>query len=136
MLNYKILPEHRLVVVCDWAESSLNQIFELDQRLQSDPCFSKTYDAIMDASHLVRNYTRHEIENLAIRPAVSRPSPIKIAIVAPTDLSFGMSRMYQILTGNDPMVDLRVFRDSCTAMKWLGREDLDIERMFQEIRSA
>jgi hypothetical protein len=44
--------------------------------------------------------------------------------------------MYQILTEYDPMVEMRVFRDSGTAMEWLGRKEIDIERVFNEIRIA
>jgi hypothetical protein len=43
----------------------------------------------------------------------------KIAIIAPEDISFGLSRMYETYTDSVPW-DLVVFRSVDTALAWLG----------------
>ena len=121
-------------MLCNWEESSLMQIAEMEQQLQNDPLFSGDYDVIMDITRLTRQYTSQEIENLAIRAPWPRTLQVKFAVVADTDASFGVSRIYQILTDQNPMVDMKVFRNSAAAMKWLNLEDLDIESLFREIR--
>jgi hypothetical protein len=45
----------------------------------------------------------------------------KLAIVASTDLSFGMARMYGMLRDDSP-VEVRVFRKRDEAESWLGLE--------------
>ena len=44
------------------------------------------------------------------------------AIVALTDVSYGMSRMFQMLTDHDSGAELKVFKDMAEARKWLGLE--------------
>ena len=45
----------------------------------------------------------------------------KTAIVAPSDLAFGLSRMYQTSTQPKPLpFEVQVFRDSEAAHKWLA----------------
>jgi hypothetical protein len=43
----------------------------------------------------------------------------KLAIVAPTDVLFGMARMYEILRDDSP-IEVRVFRERDEAESWLG----------------
>lgn len=45
------------------------------------------------------------------------------AIFAPTDVLYGMSRMYQIID-DDSDTELHVFRDMAEARKWLGLEEV------------
>lgn len=46
---------------------------------------------------------------------------IKSAVYAPTDLSFGLTRMYEALKHDSPE-DLNVFRDLDEAIRWLSDE--------------
>ena len=45
----------------------------------------------------------------------------KTVIIAPSDLAFGLSRMYQTSTQPEPLpFEVQVFRDSEAAHKWLA----------------
>lgn len=45
----------------------------------------------------------------------------KIAIVAPTDIAYGLARMYQAFRSDSPVL-LQVFREREAAVYWLGLE--------------
>ena len=45
--------------------------------------------------------------------------PVKVAIVAPGDLEFGMSRMYELLQSRS-INTLRVFRERSLAERWIA----------------
>jgi hypothetical protein len=47
------------------------------------------------------------------------PERTRVAIVATTDVHYGLSRMYQAFRSESPL-DLRVFRDIDQARAWLG----------------
>ena len=51
--------------------------------------------------------------------AKQQSAPSKFAIVAPSDLIFGMMRMYQMLSDLNPN-SLRVFRDLSGVEEWLS----------------
>jgi len=44
----------------------------------------------------------------------------KAAIVAPDDLGFGLSRMYEMLMDSETSSDIRVFRDFDQAKEWIS----------------
>ena len=48
---------------------------------------------------------------------------VKVAMFAPTDVAYGLIRMYQVFT-EDSASDLQVFRDRSDALRWLGVPDL------------
>lgn len=49
--------------------------------------------------------------------------PTRSAIVAPTDVLYGVSRMFQTLRGERPPAELEVFRKIEAAHRWLERSD-------------
>jgi len=81
--------------------SNLNEIFDL----------TDVTDANVDAADVRRlsgvteEFTRHGVT-------------VKVAIIAPRDLEFGLSRMYEMLQ-DQSMNDVRVFRDRADAEGWI-----------------
>jgi hypothetical protein len=53
-----------------------------------------------------------------------RLGPGKVAFVAPDDLTFGMSRMHEIVAGGSPR-EMATFRDLSAAHAWLGWDAAD-----------
>lgn len=45
--------------------------------------------------------------------------PTRCAIIAPADAVYGVSRMYQMMRGDDVPEVIQVFRDSVSALAWL-----------------
>lgn len=134
MINYRILPENRLIVFSNWGVTSLEEIFDLSRNLWSDPEISESYDAILDNTHLEEPFTSKEIYKLIESRDALKWTTGKLAVISPDDVVFGLSRMHEMMSENKSPSTIRVFRDKSSALKWLDREELDIEGVFEEIR--
>ena len=136
MIKYRILPEHKLVVLCVWGATSANEILDLSQALRQDPLFSESYDTLVDNSRLEEPMSGEEMRGLA-RPQVHyMDSPTRVAIVAPANATYGTSRMHQQLTEFNSPSQEGVFRDLGSAVEWLGRGHLDLGDVCAEMRQA
>ena len=134
MINYRILPDQKLIAMCIWGETTVEDILKFSRYLRSDPDFSQSHDAVLDNSQTQGAFSRNDIEKLsALRVDKSKPSG-KLAIIAPADITFGVSRMHAMLTESEIPYNIYVFRDAFSALKWLEREDLDIEGLFEKIK--
>ena len=136
MIKYRILPEHRLIAICNWGETSIEEINTFSLNLRSDPNYSYDHDAIVDNSLSTTTFSNNEIYMLAKYRKDPRAVKIKIAIIAPTDLSYGISRMHGALSESENPYNINIFRDMNSAIEWLDRSELDIERIFEEIKKV
>lgn len=134
MIKYRILSEQKLIVLCNWGTTSAEEILKESQDLRNNPDYSQSYDTIVDNIHFEPSFTRNEIYKLAELRADSSQSIGKIAIIAPNDLTFGVARMHELIAEVEYSFSIHVFRDTSSALKWLDREGLDIESIFEEIR--
>ncbi|HYW32719.1 MAG TPA: hypothetical protein VE869_14565 [Gemmatimonas sp.] len=95
--------------------------------LLSAPDYDATADDLVD----LRGVTHLGVTPEGLRGIMSMFTPIdelgiatRLAIVAPTDAVYGVSRMYELLRGDGVPEEIRVFRDLNAALQWLaeGRE--------------
>ena len=136
MINYRILSEEKLIVICNWKETSVEEIEKFSQNLQSDPCFSQSFDTILDNSEHEQPYTSDEMHRLSKpRSDVNFPAG-RVAIVAPKDVEFGMSRMHKALSDDQTPHNINVFRDIDSALKWIERDSLNVAAIFEEIKKG
>lgn len=134
MIDYRILPEQKLIVICNWGETSVEEVTKFSRNLQGDPNFSHSYDAIVDNTDLQQAYSNDEIYELS-RPRIDTNLFVgKIAVIASADITFGVSRMHEMLSETEGPHNIYVFRDIGSALEWLEREGLDIESVFKEIK--
>lgn len=91
---------------------------------------SEDYDPRLNDLVDMRPVTRLDVSGDAIRELVRAFTPLdpamtetRLAIVAGSDVVFGMARMYELLRSDTPE-EIRVFRDIDQARAWLkqGRE--------------
>lgn len=90
--------------------------------LLRDPDYEVGLAVLVDASRLERlDLTTSGVRKLAeyTLGAEARLQGAKVAIVAPTDVTFGVSRMYQTLRSEAPY-EISVFRTREEALAWLG----------------
>ena len=121
-ISYRIDPERGLVVTTASGILTDDDIIELKRQLAADPDFKAGMRELSD----VRAVTDLQVSTNGVRRMVAmdeRPASTanrhKLAIVAGTDATFGMARMYQMFTeSNQPHV--AVFRDYDKARQWLG----------------
>ena len=86
---------------------------------------SKLVDTTRDLLVDLRGLNDFKVMTTTVRQAVSKFKPVahkrqrKVAVVAPTDIIFGVARMYEMLRpdSNSPY---EVFRDFEAARKWLS----------------
>jgi len=86
------------------------------------------YDAGADDLVDLRQVDRLEISAEAMRhlidlfqPVDALGNPTRLAIVAASDFTYGMSRMYGMLRGHNVPEEVQVFRDADEAYAWLER---------------
>jgi hypothetical protein len=133
MLNYRILPEHKLLVLCIWGMTSVEEIQKQRQKIRTSIDFSQNYDTIIEVTHLKRWFTSEEMHTFSKSTSDAYMSGKKLAIVASSDIAYGMNRMYEAMSDLESPLEISVFRDVSSALKWLGREGIDIESIFKEI---
>jgi len=129
MITYRILPKDKLVIVVHHDKSSTKQVKEFRKTLSSDPEYSPEYDVINDSSKLMKQYTFDEVCSIA-EDKTLHP---RIAIIAPSDLSFGVGRTWGMLVGNKE-IEVNVFREAGAALSWLGKNYKLIE-IIEEMKN-
>ena len=133
MINYHLLPEHNLLVFCIWGVTSVKEVQKLRQKIRTSVDLSQNYDAIIEVTPLERWFTNEEIRMFSKSTSDAFLSGIKLAIIASSDIAYGINRMYEAMADFDSPLEISVFRDASSALKWLGREGIDIESIFEEI---
>ena len=134
MIKYRILPEQKLIAICNWGKTTVEEILKFSQDLQSNPDFSQSYDTILDNTRTETAFTSNEINKLSNPRIDTGKQAGKVAIIAIADVTYGISRMYEILAEPKSPHTVSVFRDTDLALKWLDREGLDIESIMEEIK--
>lgn len=101
-------------------DADLMQAYE---SLLGDPQYDPTLHDLVDMSGV----ERLEVSAKAIRELVKRYARVdelgirtRLAIVAPSDVAFGVARMYEMLRGDDVPEEIHVFRAIAEAQAWLG----------------
>lgn len=102
----------------------LEDVIRFQDELIGKATETEGMDALYDLSAVERlDVTREGIADIRERSRLRREiaAPGRLAIVAPTDLSFGLARMYVMMAERaDEPRELAVFRDRGEAASWLG----------------
>jgi hypothetical protein len=116
-MTYRIDPERRLVLTRAWGVLTARQLADVMSRILLDPRFDPTYRSLGDLS---------EVTDILIEPmdaAQTAASPIfahgvRRAIVAPSDVAFGMARMFATFAERSGQ-EVQIFREMQLAEEWL-----------------
>lgn len=114
--SYAIDRAHHLVRLRLFGKVSLTDLQDLQRRVATDPAFLPDLHTLTDLSEV----TELDVESFALAAAASAPLFITGArrgIIAPTDLLFGMARMYASFAERSGQ-QIRVFRDRDEAEAW------------------
>lgn len=125
-IRYQIDPEMGVIYVNLAGEVRDDEFSAAIDTALHDPEYHAGIDSLID----LRAVERFDVSSEAIRQAVTTMGRElngfghhwRAAIVAPSDLVYGLSRMYQILREGS-MEDVGVFRDDAAAREWLGLEN-------------
>jgi hypothetical protein len=111
------------------------EILEEYARVLARPDFDPAERELVDLGGV----ERLDISVSGVGRAVSMARPFdragiahRQAIVAPTDVSYGLSRMYQLMRHESPG-ETEIFRDLDTACRWLGVDPALARRLIDEL---
>lgn len=122
-ITYRIKSELNTVFTVYEGQVGIEDLIQQTQLVQADPKFKRNMNSLVDLTRAIPesdidlekvNQYKEFIESMQkIR------GTCKWAIVAPDDLVFGLSRMFEMLTGNLD-IQAKVFRSDREAREWLG----------------
>jgi hypothetical protein len=115
-----------------WELFSLEEHFEFLQGIADDPDASRGMPLLMDYRQLkIPEISRDDLEGISIRfgKLIEQIKTGRIALLAQSDLQFGLGRQFQIIAEQRVPAAIEVFRDKVKAVDWLreARETLMAE---------
>jgi hypothetical protein len=118
-ISYTIVPASRLVYSSAWGVLTDSMLRDLGQALKGDSRFDPTYALLADfCPRSEMQLTAQGVASTASQSAFD--SDARQALVGPTDVLFGLCRMYQIRRDQAGASEVRVFRAREPAVAWLG----------------
>ncbi len=103
-----------------------HELFDAYSSLVNDPTYDPSLDDLID----LRTVTHMGVTGAGLHRLIAmydqRESDghcTRAAIVAPTDVLYGVARMFQMLRGEDTPDVIEVFRSIDDALRWLDRRD-------------
>ena len=125
---YVIDDERRLVLTTAWGVLTYEEAKTHQDALFNDPDFDRSYDQIIDAQGVTSiAFSLDEAKALARRPMFSHSS--RRAVVAQAPSVFATFRFmethHELASGVD---QTNVFRDSESALIWLGKDPFSISK--------
>ncbi len=124
--NHVVVPELRLVVSRLAGTLTPEDVERARDGLRGDPRFDPSYSHLVD----MRRVTRLPVAAAGVRRlagATTFAAGSRQALVASSDLVFGLARMYEGLAGALAQ-HVAVFRSLADALEWLGVAVGDLER--------
>ena len=95
----------------------VEDIKQILDRIQTEPGYAHPA-RLWDFQKSIFNFSQNEIFDIASHAAAGEHQPAKLAILVKEDLSFGVSRMYEVFRNSD-LTETNVFRDKTEALAWL-----------------
>lgn len=119
---YKIDKERRLVLTSGSGTFTLADAVSHQTRLLNDLDFDPGFSQIADFRHVTHfDISASDIQKLAEKRVFSAES--RRAFIAPTDVGFGLARMFEIMRANFAEEKIAVFRDLDEALHWVLSKD-------------
>lgn len=122
--SYAIFSEWQIKYVHISADIELNELLGLAKAYIDDPNFDPSNRFLIDLTDLTSSKARFRDVTALYSYYRNRrdkfDGPIEVAIVAPSDFSFGLAHMFFALTNLDKVMRLRIFRRKSDAATWLS----------------
>ena len=121
--TYEINKQRRLVISTGSGRITLAEALAHQEKLQKDPDFDPSFSQVIDLTRITDfALEANDIRRLAQGTIFSRES--RRAIVASSDLVYGLGRMYEILRETAGEDGIRVFRNLDAALDWIFSKNL------------
>ncbi|HEX7927608.1 MAG TPA: STAS/SEC14 domain-containing protein [bacterium] len=117
--TFKIYPDLQFVAVRYTGETSIADIRGLTQAVIADPRVTPDFRVIIDITGVQPTFSSADVvQHQQWRK--QRPPFAKIAVVATTELEFGLARMFELASNSAGGVEMHTFRTVDDARQWLG----------------
>lgn len=127
--SYSIDVSSKTVFVTFSGRSSMDEAITMREKLSSDPLFRSSHNELVDLGRLTSSTS--DFNDFRDRGSHSDPfsAASHRAIIAPTDFSYGMARMYAVVREKEGV--FRVFRSVQPACEWLGLNEEKVQRLLR-----
>jgi hypothetical protein len=122
---YEIDKERRLVTSTASGVLTLGEVWAHQKKLLQDPDFHPSFSQLMDLTQITKLELSSEDVRRVAGNGIFSPNS-RQAILASSNLVYGLARMFQILREMKGEEGIRVFRDRDEALAWvLGKDSAD-----------
>lgn len=122
--EYAIIHELNLKYVSVEGETNLSELRDLAREYIDDPMFSLKQRQLIDLSMLTDAKAKFldvlTLRNFYLREYGQPDKPVPVAIYAPTDLGYGISRMFSSLMLGQKLMLIKIFERKIDALSWLN----------------
>jgi len=126
-ITYTLYPDQGLVVTTFSGVVADPEFVDFYRSLYSDPAYSAGVGELADlrqvTSFRITADALHEVKTLGEERYAGTDTTFRTAIVAPSDLSFGIARIYDALVAGGPE-EVAVFRGLGEALEWLALDEI------------
>ncbi len=121
--TYKIHPADRLKYVRVSSSIELDELLSLAGAYFRDPQYTPKQRFLVDLTDLVSSRARFRdamtLYSFYADRVAREHRPVRVAIVAPGNFAYGMSKMFASLSGMGSLMRLEIFPSLQDAMDWL-----------------
>jgi hypothetical protein len=130
--DFVINTDHKMVFSFGWGRLTISDVNQHRTRLLLDTRYCRDFAQIISLADVTEMaLSNSEINSLAKQGLFAPES--RRAMVAPSDLQFGLSRVFDSYTAGQ---SIRIFRELKDAVAWVGVPLEIAERVFEGFRSA
>jgi hypothetical protein len=116
-MTYEITEIQDILVVSIKGKPSVDDIKHILDQIRNESGYSHSA-RLWDFQESSFNFSQNEILDIASYASAVDSRPSKVALLVKEDLSFGVSRIYEVFRHTD-LTKTSVFRDKTEALAWL-----------------
>lgn len=126
-VRYRIAPDGAYVTAIYEGNVETSEVAQVYADYRSDPDFDPARPHYVDLSRLVSSPATFADINATLamfeRGQGALQARLRISFYAPTDLGFGLARMFETLASMSQFIEARVFDNAKDALGWLENVD-------------
>jgi len=116
-MTYEITEMENILVVSIKGNPGVDDIKHILDQIRNESGYSHSA-RLWDFQNSSFNFSQNEVLDIASHASAGDIRPAKVAMLVKEDLSFGVSRIYEVFRNTD-LTETNVFRDKTEAVAWL-----------------
>lgn len=130
-------PQNKLKFVHISGKTHLHELRSLAEEYFASPQFSDEIRYLVDLSELTDAEAKFRdvfaLVGFYKRMLKTLEKPIDVAIFAPSDLGYGISRMFATLMKGGNAMQVRIFSDMSDALQWLDLRHVNVDELKKQV---